>query len=339
VTRAGAETVYTGCRADIGSESLVVFAGDSSTRNAPEPTMIELSRRYRVVADVVVSVRPIDAGKVSGTAPDPQCRTRRPVRFRPKQLEVQQRLLDALVGEESALDAWLQREAVRHVVDSGLEEFQIRTPEEELLLGVIADLPAPDRRYFEAAIQKDVFCEWADPFLDATSAFIVSVTVLEGAGAAQMAPGALAVRAYRVILEAKVQISAISASDAADRWGWIMRRCPVRPKVSPKRFARLQQSLLQALLRCDSVLDHWLKKEVISEIAEYGEVPLVSEPSDGAILHPVLALLSPADRRYFEEALADDVFPERADLLARAIRAETQVVRLAEVRAATPARR
>jgi hypothetical protein len=87
------------------------------------------------------------------------------------------------------------------------------------------------------------------------------------------------------------------------------------------------------------VLDHWLKKEVISEIAEYGEVPLVSEPSDGAILHPVLALLSPADRRYFEEALADDVFPERADLLARAIRAETQVVRLAEVRAATPARR
>jgi hypothetical protein len=299
----------------------------------PGRTTIELERRYRVLADVVVGVWALP--ELDGIEP-----TGRPT-FRDRQsdaavaarddLAAQKRLLKALVRDRCALDAWLGREAVRHVLDAGLDRFRIDAAEEDLLAPVIASLPPPDREFFEEAVAIDEFCEWFDPFLNAVSANLVGVSVAERPRPLAKSNHALALKEYRVWIDVTVEVGAIDEADAQRTWQLLHERCGCEPEVTADRFVHLQSSLLSALRGCEGVLDLWLKQEVFRELVDYGDEPSLAEPDDRNILGPVIASLAPPDRARFEFLLQDGTLYEGARAFYRAVGASTREVSIAEL--------
>jgi hypothetical protein len=293
--------------------------------------MVVLERRYRVLVDVEVELSAI-------TEPDElsnrkKARSLTPLRgaFADERdsLAAQQRLLNALLQDPSALNTWLRREIVSHVLGSGLERFCIDTVEEELLRPVLACLPPPDREVFEVAVEVDEFCEFADLFLDATSAKLVDIVVTEGYSGCGGSTRALALRTYRVVIDVEATIRGIDEPEAEARWHTLQESCDWEFEITPDQFARLQRSLLTTLQTCEDELDLWLKQEVLREILDYGYEQSLEEPSDGEIFGPVISRLDPADRVHFEALLGDDTFYDHARAFHRALRVSTREVSVA----------
>ena len=95
--------------------------------------------------------------------------------------QIQERLREALIADEAALRAWLEKEALLTIAEGAGEEFLEAASDTATLGPVIAAMDAPDREYFEHAIAAQVLYETASGLYEASRQELQAVEFAHGA--------------------------------------------------------------------------------------------------------------------------------------------------------------